>query len=666
MQDDCLAYKKIVAEFDKLPKVHRIIYADACQSGSPLSFFADERTKFLSIGGIGQNVACQTYSPLFLTAPDTNEDGIVTLGERMQYARQQGNLETQLQYYSTEEDSNLIGETASQSPFVPLIAQIRNKSLPKEVSADVGLTGNADYPVIEVHSLEAFEWFRKQLKDEQLALVTFSAYWCGPCHEYAPIFEKLAQDYRGQFLMLRVKELEGNQLDFSPYKVTGIPNVSFVDAKRVVQVDDRLQPRNSLVNFYAENFMTLNWDKYLLLQQEQKDIVPNIVEDLKKIIDEVQRTKKTPHLVESLQNAPEALRKSISRAVRRVLFVENNEDRLIDILIILINIKNVPWLHEELLTTYIALRDGRVFSRGYGEALVLEAALVRKVDQKNLIPLDAVFESIGALRKSASEQLLALEYLMQYQPNELAKHLPFLMQWFDEELEKPIKQRDIRILFAIIVTIKRLGSYAANIVPWLYMQYLKPDFVLSDTDSVAFSNDLSMLRSHLGGAILLAQGLEKDKDATEKVEQEYSDMFYGTTFGRFVLRTGLQQESTVWNHLSVAANAEFHPLLSSWFGLRLDADFSSDKNNARLGAVLYPKRLFSLLQDELVGDLISGYVATDLGVENKKAQLAAAVGLEYYFFKSDFGLGVELGFSDVTKMTKWISWEKSLLFSYRY
>ena len=64
-------------------------------------------------------------------------------------------------------------------------------------------------------------------------VVDFWAEWCGPCKVLKPILEKLADEYRGQFILAKV-DADHNQSIAAQFGVRGIPSVkAFVDGELV-------------------------------------------------------------------------------------------------------------------------------------------------------------------------------------------------------------------------------------------------------------------------------------------------------------------------------------------------------------------------------------------------------------------------------------------------
>ena len=57
---------------------------------------------------------------------------------------------------------------------------------------------NKVYETIEgslVEKIDDFEAFNKSIKENDVAIVDFSATWCPPCRAAAPVFAKLSKEY---------------------------------------------------------------------------------------------------------------------------------------------------------------------------------------------------------------------------------------------------------------------------------------------------------------------------------------------------------------------------------------------------------------------------------------------------------------------------------------
>lgn len=64
-------------------------------------------------------------------------------------------------------------------------------------------------------------------KTDKLMVLDFNAVWCGPCRQFAPAFEKAAEDFAGKAVFVSVN------VDSCPevaeqFGVQGIPHVAFV------------------------------------------------------------------------------------------------------------------------------------------------------------------------------------------------------------------------------------------------------------------------------------------------------------------------------------------------------------------------------------------------------------------------------------------------------
>ncbi|MHA1491108.1 MAG: thioredoxin [Promethearchaeota archaeon] len=85
--------------------------------------------------------------------------------------------------------------------------------------------------VLKIHSKE--EYF-KLLKDypEKIIVIDFWATWCAPCMSFAPIFERIQQEYPN-FIFIKVN-VDENSIIASQYRITGIPTTLFVKNGKVI------------------------------------------------------------------------------------------------------------------------------------------------------------------------------------------------------------------------------------------------------------------------------------------------------------------------------------------------------------------------------------------------------------------------------------------------
>jgi thioredoxin 1 len=71
------------------------------------------------------------------------------------------------------------------------------------------------------------------IRSGKLAVVDFSAEWCGPCRLVSPIIHDLADEYDGRIVTGEVNVDENPQITMK-YKVRNIPTVLFIKNGEVV------------------------------------------------------------------------------------------------------------------------------------------------------------------------------------------------------------------------------------------------------------------------------------------------------------------------------------------------------------------------------------------------------------------------------------------------
>ncbi|MBN2151284.1 MAG: thioredoxin [Candidatus Lokiarchaeota archaeon] len=103
--------------------------------------------------------------------------------------------------------------------------------------------------------LGSVEQFKDLIDNHQETpiIIDFWAEWCGPCRMLAPVFERLAAEYKGRAIFLKVNSDEMTSLA-QYFRVSSIPDVVLVHRKEVKAVWIGLRP----FDFYKSEL-----DKYL-------------------------------------------------------------------------------------------------------------------------------------------------------------------------------------------------------------------------------------------------------------------------------------------------------------------------------------------------------------------------------------------------------------------
>ncbi len=86
-----------------------------------------------------------------------------------------------------------------------------------------------------VHALTD-QSFEEYLQANKVALVDFTATWCGPCQMLKPIVEQLATEYEGKAGVAMV-DIDQNRAIASKYGIMSVPTVMiFKDGQPVEQI----------------------------------------------------------------------------------------------------------------------------------------------------------------------------------------------------------------------------------------------------------------------------------------------------------------------------------------------------------------------------------------------------------------------------------------------
>lgn len=120
------------------------------------------------------------------------------------------------------------------SKFLPILAtaalvmQSCGNSATSDKEKDNSATGDAIAKVAETPAVTVIE-ANGQLPEssDKLVVIDFNATWCGPCRQFAPNFESVADKYRGQASFYSV-DVDQNPALAAQFNIQSIPTVVYI------------------------------------------------------------------------------------------------------------------------------------------------------------------------------------------------------------------------------------------------------------------------------------------------------------------------------------------------------------------------------------------------------------------------------------------------------
>jgi thioredoxin 1 len=98
-----------------------------------------------------------------------------------------------------------------------------------------------------VHTLTDATFEEQVIRSDKLAVVDFSAEWCGPCRMVSPIIHELSEEYGGRIVTGEVNVDENPKVTMN-YKVRNIPTVLFFKNGEVVDKQVGAVPKSTYKN----------------------------------------------------------------------------------------------------------------------------------------------------------------------------------------------------------------------------------------------------------------------------------------------------------------------------------------------------------------------------------------------------------------------------------
>ena len=98
-----------------------------------------------------------------------------------------------------------------------------------------------------MHTLTDTTFDELVIKSDKLAVVDFSAEWCGPCRMVTPIIHELADEYEGRIVTGEIN-VDDNPEVTMKYKVRYIPTVLFIKNGEVVDKQVGAVPKSNFKN----------------------------------------------------------------------------------------------------------------------------------------------------------------------------------------------------------------------------------------------------------------------------------------------------------------------------------------------------------------------------------------------------------------------------------
>lgn len=90
-----------------------------------------------------------------------------------------------------------------------------------------------------------------EVKEQSVALVDFSATWCGPCKMLAPVLEELSEDMDGAVAFYNI-DVDENPNIAREFEIMSIPALALLKNGELVDMHVGFAPKNVIENFIGK------------------------------------------------------------------------------------------------------------------------------------------------------------------------------------------------------------------------------------------------------------------------------------------------------------------------------------------------------------------------------------------------------------------------------
>lgn len=88
----------------------------------------------------------------------------------------------------------------------------------------------------------------EQVKNDEIAVIDFSAEWCGPCKMLAPVMEEVSEEFSDSVSFYNI-DVDENMDIAQMYKIVSIPTLILLKKGEKVNMQIGFQPKDGVVSF---------------------------------------------------------------------------------------------------------------------------------------------------------------------------------------------------------------------------------------------------------------------------------------------------------------------------------------------------------------------------------------------------------------------------------